>query len=336
MTRATAGLGSTSWPTIDKAIAKQRAARRRRRPAPPAGADAPVPPAPPPVAPAGARSRSPGSGSCSPWRSAVGARCLAVPKALRAPALLLSSAPPRSPCWSACSARWRAGRHRRGRRAPALAARRCSGRACVGATRGPAARRLRQDEPDLDVRGRARADRAAPATRPAAAPAALRAAPTSRRAERSHRRVEPRIRHFTATSWPRPSRTSSAASGSRPRNGAYFENRNPADTDDLIGRFPDSDRARRRRGRALGQARLRALVAHAGAGARRRAAPGRRPAGRAEGGDRRRDDPRDGQGAGRDARRRAGGHRHRLLRGDRGAPALRPHRAERAARPSGR
>ncbi|HET9725787.1 MAG TPA: aldehyde dehydrogenase family protein, partial [Gemmatimonadales bacterium] len=26
-----------------------------------------------------------------------------------------------------------------------------------------------------------------------------------------------------------------------PRNGAYFDNRNPADTDDLIGRFPDSD-----------------------------------------------------------------------------------------------
>ena len=27
-----------------------------------------------------------------------------------------------------------------------------------------------------------------------------------------------------------------------PQNGAYFENRNPADTRDLIGRFPDSDR----------------------------------------------------------------------------------------------
>src|SRR4029453_10849841 len=28
-----------------------------------------------------------------------------------------------------------------------------------------------------------------------------------------------------------------------PGNGAYFENRNPANTDDLIGRFPDSDAA---------------------------------------------------------------------------------------------
>jgi alpha-ketoglutaric semialdehyde dehydrogenase len=28
-----------------------------------------------------------------------------------------------------------------------------------------------------------------------------------------------------------------------PRNGAYFDNRNPADTEDLIGRFPDSDAA---------------------------------------------------------------------------------------------
>ena len=27
-----------------------------------------------------------------------------------------------------------------------------------------------------------------------------------------------------------------------PSNGAYFENRNPADVSDLIGRFPDSDR----------------------------------------------------------------------------------------------
>ena len=26
-----------------------------------------------------------------------------------------------------------------------------------------------------------------------------------------------------------------------PANGAYFENRNPADTADLIGRFPDSE-----------------------------------------------------------------------------------------------
>ena len=35
-----------------------------------------------------------------------------------------------------------------------------------------------------------------------------------------------------------------------PANGDYFENRNPADTADLIGRFPDSDAARRGRGGA--------------------------------------------------------------------------------------
>ena len=37
-----------------------------------------------------------------------------------------------------------------------------------------------------------------------------------------------------------------------PQTGAYFENRNPADTSDLIGRFPDSDRRRRRRGGTVG------------------------------------------------------------------------------------
>ena len=75
-----------------------------------------------------------------------------------------------------------------------------------------------------------------------------------------------------------------------PGNGAYFENRNPADTDDLIGRFPDSDAADVVRGRPLGQARLRPLVAHAGAGAWRRPAPRGRSPDRAQGGDRRRHD----------------------------------------------
>src|SRR5690606_150740 len=36
------------------------------------------------------------------------------------------------------------------------------------------------------------------------------------------------FRNFIAGAW------------TEPRNGAYFENRNPADTSDLIGRFPDS------------------------------------------------------------------------------------------------
>src|SRR5438105_12893447 len=38
------------------------------------------------------------------------------------------------------------------------------------------------------------------------------------------------FRNFIAGEWVEPS------------NGAYFENRNPADIGDLIGRFPDSDR----------------------------------------------------------------------------------------------
>ncbi len=42
-----------------------------------------------------------------------------------------------------------------------------------------------------------------------------------------------------------------------PQSGAYFENRNPADTSDLIGRFPDSGPARRRGSRAVGAAGLR-------------------------------------------------------------------------------
>jgi aldehyde dehydrogenase (NAD+) len=52
-----------------------------------------------------------------------------------------------------------------------------------------------------------------------------------------------------------------------PSTGEYFENRNPADTRDLIGRFPDSGRPTSRRG-AIGRTGLQALVAHAGSGPR--------------------------------------------------------------------
>ena len=113
-----------------------------------------------------------------------------------------------------------------------------------------------------------------------------------------------------------------AVGGARVR--AYFDNRNPAEPDDLIGRFPDSDprdidaavRSARRGFEIWSQ--------NAAAGPGRRAPPGRRSPGTAQGRHRRRDDPRDGQGAGGDPGRRAGRDRHRVLRCHRGAPALRP------------
>ena len=60
-----------------------------------------------------------------------------------------------------------------------------------------------------------------------------------------------------------------------PSTGEYFENRNPADTRDLIGRFPDSGAADIEAAVAVRRAGLRALVADSRAGARRRA-PARR------------------------------------------------------------
>ena len=115
-------------------------------------------------------------------------------------------------------------------------------------------------------------------------------------------------------------------------SGDLFENRNPANTDDLIGVFQKStaaDVGARHRRRAP---RVRALAARAGAPARgapvsRRAAPRR-----SQGGAGARHDARDGQGPRRDARRRPGSDRHDLLHGRRGAPPVRPDRAVRAAR----
>ena len=53
-----------------------------------------------------------------------------------------------------------------------------------------------------------------------------------------------------------------------PATGSYFDNRNPADTSDLIGRFPDSDRRDVDAAVRVRQARLPALVAHARSGPR--------------------------------------------------------------------
>ena len=86
------------------------------------------------------------------------------------------------------------------------------------------------------------------------------------------------------------------------------------------------------RRRSTRRAGLRALAPRAGAAARgapvSRGATHRGP----QGGARPRHDARDGEGAGRDARRRPGSHRHDLLHGRRGAAAVRADRAVRAAR----
>ena len=120
-----------------------------------------------------------------------------------------------------------------------------------------------------------------------------------------------------------------------PVSGEYFENQNPADARDTIGRFPMS-----------GAADVDAAVESAQRGFelwRRTPAPARGDVLRRVGDllsarkddDRRPDDARDGEAARRDARRRAGRDRHGVLRRERGTPPVRPHRAERAAQQVG-
>ncbi len=53
-----------------------------------------------------------------------------------------------------------------------------------------------------------------------------------------------------------------------PSTGEYFENRNPADTRDLIGRFPDSGAADIEAAVQSARTGLQALVAHSGTGPR--------------------------------------------------------------------
>src|ERR1044072_3873202 len=90
-----------------------------------------------------------------------------------------------------------------------------------------------------------------------------------------------------------------------PASGEYFENRNPADWDDVIGCFPRSgaEDGARAVGPAPGggPARLRAVVEDPGARPRRGPPPSGRPARPAQGGDRARHDAGDGQGSRRDA-----------------------------------
>ncbi len=98
-----------------------------------------------------------------------------------------------------------------------------------------------------------------------------------------------------------------------PASGETFENRNPANTDDLIGVFQKSTRTRRRSRHRRRASRVQELASRARAGPRGDALS-RRPAHRrTQGAVRARHDARDGQGPERDARRRAGSHRHDLL-----------------------
>ncbi len=115
-------------------------------------------------------------------------------------------------------------------------------------------------------------------------------------------------------------------------SGKTMLNLNPADHSDVIGAFPSShaeDVALAVAAAKKAFATWRLVPAPKRAEILLRAGRYPRPKQRKV---RPRDDPRDGQGAGRDARRRAGGHRRGLLRGWRGTASLRRHHPQRAAR----
>ncbi len=73
-----------------------------------------------------------------------------------------------------------------------------------------------------------------------------------------------------------------------PSTGDYFQNVNPADTRDVIGKFPKSGAADVEQSGGEREEGVRDVEEDAGARARRRAAPCGRPARGAQGGDRRR------------------------------------------------
>ncbi len=117
--------------------------------------------------------------------------------------------------------------------------------------------------------------------------------------------------------------------------GRTFESVNPADTREVDRPVPGRRAPPTRPGRSRGRRGLRRLGADAGPEARRDPVPLRRAHGRAQGAARPGDDPRDGQGPGRGARRRPGGDRHRLPDGRRGPPDVRRHDPVGAARQVG-
>ena len=95
--------------------------------------------------------------------------------------------------------------------------------------------------------------------------------------------------------------------------------------------LPEERQAGRRRGRRRRQGGVPGLAQHARSPPRRGAVRRRRDPEARQGEARASDDARDGQGPHRDARRRAGGDRHGLPRGGRGAAPLRVHDAVGAA-----
>ena len=119
-------------------------------------------------------------------------------------------------------------------------------------------------------------------------------------------------------------------------SGKTFENRNPADRDDLIGAFADSGPEDVEKAVAAAREAFPRWQRRARAQARRDPLPRRRDPGAAQGGVLARHDARDGQGPGRDPRRRPGSHRHDVLHGRRGPPPVRPDDAVRAAPTSSR
>ena len=115
------------------------------------------------------------------------------------------------------------------------------------------------------------------------------------------------------------------------RSGRTFENRNPADVTDLIGRFADSDERDAKDAVDVAAEAYRTLAPRAGPAARRDPVPPRRDPARPQGAVRARHDARDGQGPQGGPRRRPGGHRHGLPHGRRGPAPARADDAVRAA-----
>ena len=113
--------------------------------------------------------------------------------------------------------------------------------------------------------------------------------------------------------------------------GETFENRNPADTRDVVGIFQKSAKADVDAAVEAARTRLCQVAPGAGPTPRRNRLPRRRDAARAQGRILPRHDPRDGQDPQRDSRRHPGSHRHRLLLCRRRAPHVRAHHAIGAA-----
>ena len=109
--------------------------------------------------------------------------------------------------------------------------------------------------------------------------------------------------------------------------GETFENRNPADTRDLVGIFQKSAKADVDAAVAAAKRAFTKWRLVPGAAAGGDCFPRGRDSDRAQGRLCPRDDSRNGQGSGRDARRRAGSDRRRLLQRRRGPPAVRADRA---------